>query len=100
MSADNLNSMKKYSEGDERMQESIKFLEWYATSELNHGFEDILREKEYIAEEKGLQKGIKEEKIANAKNFLGMGVPVDIVVRGTGLSLDEVLKIEKEIKNL
>ena len=97
MSADNLNSMKKYSEGDERMQESIKFLEWYATSELNHGFEDILREKEYIAEEKGLQKGIKEEKIANAKNFLGMGVPVDIVVRGTGLSLDEVLKIKKEL---
>ena len=58
MSADNLNSMKKYSEGDERMQ---------------------------------------EEKIANAKNFLGMGVPVLIVVRGTGLSLDEVLNIEKQI---
>ena len=92
MSADNLNSMKKYSEGDERMQESIKFLEWYAASELNHGFEDILREKEYIA--------MQEEKIANAKNFLGMGVPALIVVRGTGLSLDEVLKIEKEIKNL
>ena len=92
MSADNLNSMKKYSEGDERMQESIKFLEWYATSELNHGFEDILREKEYIA--------MQEEKIANAKNFLGMGVPVLIVVRGTGLSLDEVLNIEKQIKNL
>ena len=28
-----------------------------------------------------------------------MGVPVDIVVRGTGLTKNEVLKIEKNLKS-
>jgi len=99
MSSDNIKSMKKYSEGDKIMESAIRYLERY-NEELNHTFEDRLLEERFIGEENGLKKGMKEEKIANAKNFLGMGVPVDIVVRGTGLSLDEVVKIEKEIKNL
>ena len=93
MSSDNIKSMKKYSEGDKIMESAIRYLERY-NEELNHTFEDRLLEERFIGEEKGM----KENQIANAKNFLGMGVPALIVVRGTGLSLDEVLKLEKEIK--
>ena len=88
--------MKKYSEGDKVMESAIKYLERY-NEELNHTFEDRLLEERFIGEENGLKKGMKEEKIANAKNFLKMGVAVDIVIRGTYLTLNEVLKLEKEI---
>ncbi len=43
------------------------------------------------------EEGIKEERIKNAKNFLVMGLDVDMVAKGTGLSVDEVLKIKREL---
>ncbi|NOW06128.1 hypothetical protein [Clostridium beijerinckii] len=43
------------------------------------------------------EEGIKEERIKNAKNFLIMGLDVEMVAKGTGLSVDVVLKIEGEL---
>ena len=33
----------------------------------------------------------------NAKNFLIMGLDIDMVAKGTGLSVEEVRKIKKEL---
>ena len=41
--------------------------------------------------------GREEEKIKNAINFLNLGISVDIVAQGTGLSLEEVNKIKDEL---
>ncbi|CUU50347.1 Rpn family recombination-promoting nuclease/putative transposase [Clostridium beijerinckii] len=49
------------------------------------------------AKEEGIKEGIKETTIKNAKNFLLMGLDVDMVSKGTGLSVDEVLKIKGEL---
>lgn len=38
-----------------------------------------------------------EEKIAIAKNFLKKGVSLDIVSESTGLSVEELEKLEKEV---
>ena len=48
--------------------------------------------KEGIAEgEKiGIEKGAKEAKIETAKNFLKLGLTVEQVAEGTGLSIEEV----------
>lgn len=43
------------------------------------------------------EEGIKEATIKNAKNFLVMGLDVEMVAKGTGLSVDEVLKIKGEL---
>ena len=35
--------------------------------------------------------------IENARNFLNLGISVEIVAQGTGLSLEEVNKIKDEL---
>ncbi|WP_241428583.1 Rpn family recombination-promoting nuclease/putative transposase [Clostridium saccharobutylicum] len=45
----------------------------------------------------GIKEGLKETTIKNAKNFLIMGLDVDIVAKGTGLSVEEVQKINEEL---
>jgi predicted transposase/invertase (TIGR01784 family) len=47
--------------------------------------------------EKGLEKGLKEATIKNAKNFLIMGLDINMVAKGTGLSVEEILKIKEEL---
>ncbi|SFC49050.1 hypothetical protein [Clostridium uliginosum] len=49
------------------------------------------------AKEEGIKEGIKEATIKNAKNFLIMGLDVDMIVKGTGLSIEEVENIKKEL---
>lgn len=49
------------------------------------------------AREEGIKEGTKETTIKNAKNFLLMELEVDMVAKGTGLSVDEVLKIKGEL---
>lgn len=49
------------------------------------------------AKEEGIKEGIKEATIKNAKNFLAMGLDVDMVAKGTGLSVEEVQSIQKEL---
>ena len=46
---------------------------------------------------KGIKEGLKEATIKNAKNFLIMGLDIDMVAKGTGLSVEEVQKIKKEL---
>ena len=47
--------------------------------------------------EKGIEQGIEKANIKNAKNFLKLGVDIDIIVQATGLSKDKVLQLKKEI---
>jgi predicted transposase/invertase (TIGR01784 family) len=43
------------------------------------------------------EEGIKEATIKNAKNFLLMGLDLDVVAKGTGLSIEEVKAIKNEL---
>ena len=64
---------------------------------------DQIREKYYTLKGKeegkieGIKEGIEKEKIENAINFLKLGISVEIVAQGTGLSLEEVNKIKDEL---
>ena len=46
------------------------------------------------------RKGEYKKSIENAKNFLKLGLSVEIVAQGTGLSLEEVYMIKDELENL
>ena len=49
--------------------------------------------------EQGLQQGARENAIENAKNFLKMKIgSYEQIAQGTGLTLEEVMKLAEEIK--
>ena len=46
--------------------------------------------------EKGIKEGAKQEKINNAKNFLKLGIDIETISKGTGLTIEEIKNIELE----
>ena len=63
---------------------------------------DIAVQREEAYEDglnKGLQQGISQgayqEKLETAKNFLSMGLSIEQISRGTGLSLETIKQLEK-----
>ncbi len=60
---------------------------------------DTHNQIEYAREtalEEGLAKGRERERKSIAINFLQWGTPCEIVAKATGLSVEEVLKLQKE----
>ncbi|MFP3015801.1 MAG: transposase, partial [Wolbachia sp.] len=57
----------------------------------------VLAQKLDDATHKGRQEGRQEEKIEVAKNSLKAGVSIDVIAEITGLSIDEILRLQKEI---
>lgn len=45
---------------------------------------------------KGIKEGAKQEKINNAKNFLKLGIDIETISKGTGLTIEEIKNIELE----
>ena len=45
----------------------------------------------------GLEEGAKTERIAIAKNLLKNGISIDLVSESTGLSVEELKELEKEV---
>lgn len=43
--------------------------------------------------EQGIEQGAEQERINNARNFLHLGVAVDIISKATGLSEEEILAL-------
>ena len=61
---------------------------------------DVMTVAEQL-EQKGIQKDIQQgagqKAQETARNFLSMGITVDQVVKGTGLDLETVFKLKKDI---
>lgn len=63
-------------------------------------YEDAIREEKArmtTATETGIEIGIEKEKRENAINFLKLGVDINIVSKGTGLSIEELKALKKEL---
>ena len=71
---------------------------------------DIAVQREEAYEDglsKGLQQGISqgisqgayEKAVETAKNFLSMGLSIEQISRGTGLSLETIKQLEKDFSN-
>ena len=45
----------------------------------------------------GLEEGAKAEKIEIAKYFLKDGIPIEVISKNTGLSVEELKELEKEV---
>ena len=44
----------------------------------------------------GIKQGAYQEKLETAKNFLSMGLSIEQIARGTGLSLETIQQLEKD----
>ena len=61
---------------------------------------DIAVQREEAYEDglnKGLQQGAYEKAIETAKSFLSMGLSIEQISRGTGLSLETLQQLEKDL---
>ena len=47
--------------------------------------------------QQGKSEGIEETKIANAINFLKLGIDISIIVKGTGLDIEKVKELQKSL---
>ena len=50
----------------------------------------------YEAEQRGMQRGEYEKAISIAKNFLALGFPISAIAQGTGLSEEQIKKLQQE----
>jgi predicted transposase/invertase (TIGR01784 family) len=76
----------------EELVEVYKKMEIAKISEGNKAFlMDVVKKLEI--DKKLIEEGRLEGKIEDAKNLLNLGVSVDIIIKGTGLSEEEVLKL-------
>ena len=57
-------------------------------------WKDQIREWKYEAREDGLAEGARTKAIETAKNMLENKLSTDLIVKCTGLSLDEVLNLK------
>ena len=66
----------------------------YRRSLMNENdWHNAINHAEYNGELKGIEKGREEERLKNARNLKALGVAVEIIVKATGLSEDEVLSL-------
>ena len=45
----------------------------------------------------GKEDGARAEKLSIAKNFLKDGIPIEVISKNTGLSVEELKELEKEV---
>jgi len=81
--------LEKIGKDDEIMEHSIEYLKSYCGSSEDHNFEDYVAEKEYLAKKEGI--------LDTAKKLLKMGLPLEKISEGTGLSQKEVESLKKEL---
>ena len=101
INAKDMMEMKKISEGDEIMEQTLKFLEAYLADESNKGYgslydydvEEAREEGERAGRKAGRKAGIKSEKIATAKNLINLGSNNDFIAKATGLKENIIEKL-------
>ena len=90
----------------ERLSENDEFRVLYDAEKMRRkeinsarldGYDDGYGNGYEIGITKGKEEGAKAEKIAIAKNLLKDGIPIEVVSKNTGLSVEELKELEKEV---
>ena len=58
---------------------------------------DITRKAFAEGKEEGISQGAEQAKIETAKNFLKLGLPIEKVAQGTGLSLEQIQELKESL---
>ena len=60
--------------------------------------EEYGKEREAEGLKRGMKRGVQENAIANAKNFLKLGVSSETIAQGCSLPLEQVLALKEELE--
>ena len=90
--------MSKIAEGDEVMEQTLKFMEDFLNDEEIRDVYDKINDVERYAKEEGIAQGIaqgraegeQQERIKTAKNLLQMGLSKENISKATGLSMKQI----------
>jgi len=63
---------------------------------IKHGLDEILEDKLNEGFEMGIERGIERERVTVARRMIDLGKSVDEIVEITGLTVDDVLRLESE----
>ena len=84
----------------ERAKHNNELRSYYLSMNIHDS--DIRRvafqEGEAFGIEKGISQGAEQAKIETAKKFISMGLPFKQIAEGTGLSLEKIAELQKEIE--
>ena len=83
--------VKKYMKDLEKVNEDPRFREFMTKEEDER---KIRNTELYAAEEKGFLQGSKQEKIEIATNLKQLDIPIEKIAASTGLSIEEIKKLE------
>ena len=61
------------------------------------GFDDVYKDGKYEGRIEGINKGINDTKIKNAKNLLAKGISEDIISECIGISITELENLKREL---
>ena len=84
--AGDLAEMEKIAKGDKNMEQALKFMKRFVNDEKNLSIFDSIKDRERNAKEEGL--------IETAKNMLQDGMSINIIMKYTGLSKEEIENIK------
>ena len=88
--AGDLAEMEKIAKGDKNMEQALKFMKRFVNDEKNLSIFDSIKDRERNAKEDG----ILEEKKKTAKNMLQDDMSINIIMKYTGLSKEEIENIK------
>ncbi len=78
-------------------QDKQKRLEYEAREKAIRDYNQLIYEARESGKQEGRQEGAMNEKYANAKNFIALGLPTETIAQGVGLSPEIIENIR--IKN-
>lgn len=90
INAEGVEEMKKIVEGDEGMEQVLKFMEDFLNDEEIRNVYDKINDVEYYAKKEGRAEGRREGVIETAKNLLNMNMKLEDISKATGLGRQEI----------
>ena len=90
INAEGVEEMKKIVEGDEGMEQVLKFMEDFLNDEEIRNVYDKINDVEYYAKKEGRAEGRREGVIETAKNMIEDNVNISDIKKYTGLTIQEI----------
>ena len=87
--ASDFKEMEKISEGDDMMEQALKFMKRFVNDEKNLSIFDSIKDHERNAREKGIAEE-HQKLLQTAKNMLQDGISINTIMKYTGLSKEEI----------
>ena len=86
MKSKSMEEMKEIGKGDKTMEDVIKYVDWFLKEE-GTTFQDKIEYEKAKEKRKSL--------LETAKNLLDMNIPITSIIKATGLSEKEIVKLKE-----